>query len=424
MEQLIPTEPEEGQLTGSASGTATEASAGDAYATAIYEAIRQHWTTPTGLVTEAQLAHLVAAIKIRVADDGTILENKVIRSSGNNFFDDSCVTAIQATRKVPPPPANMRRLPPRIRAGIRRKGPEMKRGIRGLGGGRRAVAVRIGIVSVSVSVGVLNGGMAYGQAAPVSGGGDEDLPKIRITPSGGDLFRLALPRRSGDGDLTGGALEAETRDLDISGIFHLLDPDSFPADLQNEGLGFSRRCVASRRAGRRQDEDRPHRQRRGARGAALRHGPRRGPGDGANLPRHRGARCRPPVRQRRVGYFTGQPGSSARASRSRSAARPARRSISIDMDGSRSQVLTAMHSDCLLPAYSPGGGEVAFTSYLRNNPDLWVVSAGGGRARRISKHSGLNTGAAWSPTAAAWRSRCRTRATPRSTVSTPATAPS
>ena len=110
MEQLIPTEPEEGQLTGSASGTATEASAGDAYATAIYEAIRQHWTTPTGLVSEAQLAHLVAAIKIRVADDGTILENKVIRSSGNNFFDDSCVTAIQATRKVPPPPANMRRL--------------------------------------------------------------------------------------------------------------------------------------------------------------------------------------------------------------------------------------------------------------------------------------------------------------------------
>ncbi|MES1207562.1 MAG: translocation protein TolB, partial [Pseudomonadota bacterium] len=42
------------------------------------------------------------------------------------------------------------------------------------------------------------------------------------------------------------------------------------------------------------------------------------------------------------------------------------------------------------------GAEIAFTSYLRNNPDLWIVSAGGGRARRVSKEPGLNTGAAWS----------------------------
>jgi len=27
--------------------------------------------------------------------------------------------------------------------------------------------------------------------------------------------------------------------------------------------------------------------------------------------------------------------------------------------------------------------------------DLWIVSAGGGRARRISSRSGLNSGAAW-----------------------------
>ena len=70
---------------------------------------------------------------------------------------------------------------------------------------------------------------------------------------------------------------------------------------------------------------------------------------------------------------------------------------SVDMDGGRMAVLTKMGSDSLLPAYSPGGGEIAFTSYLRNNPDLWIVSAGGGRARRVSKQPGLNTGAAWSP---------------------------
>ena len=70
---------------------------------------------------------------------------------------------------------------------------------------------------------------------------------------------------------------------------------------------------------------------------------------------------------------------------------------SVDMDGGRMAVLTKMGTDNLLPAYSPGGGEIAFTSYARNNPDLWIVSAGGGRARRVSKQPGLNTGAAWSP---------------------------
>jgi colicin import membrane protein len=110
LEQLIPSEPEEGQLTGSASGTATEASAGDAYATAIFDAIRKNWTTPTGLVTDGELARITTTIKIRVGDDGTIIESKLLKSSGNTFYDDSCIAAIQATRKVPPPPANVRRL--------------------------------------------------------------------------------------------------------------------------------------------------------------------------------------------------------------------------------------------------------------------------------------------------------------------------
>src|SRR5215831_13980934 len=69
----------------------------------------------------------------------------------------------------------------------------------------------------------------------------------------------------------------------------------------------------------------------------------------------------------------------------------------VDMDGGRTAVLTQMSADCLLPAFAPTGGEVAFTSFLRNNPDLWIVSAGGGRARRVSSRPGLNTGAAWSP---------------------------
>ena len=109
LEKLAEAEPEEGQLTGSATGTATEATAGDAYATAISEAIRKNWSTPTGLVTDGELARLTTVIKVRVGEDGTILENKLYKSSGNSFYDDACVTAVQATRKVPPPPASLRR---------------------------------------------------------------------------------------------------------------------------------------------------------------------------------------------------------------------------------------------------------------------------------------------------------------------------
>ena len=73
----------EGSLTGSAEGTSNQAVNGDEYATAINEAIHKHWTTPGN--------------------------PKVIKPSGNQYFDDSCVEAIKATSRVPPPPAGFKR---------------------------------------------------------------------------------------------------------------------------------------------------------------------------------------------------------------------------------------------------------------------------------------------------------------------------
>jgi TolB protein len=70
---------------------------------------------------------------------------------------------------------------------------------------------------------------------------------------------------------------------------------------------------------------------------------------------------------------------------------------SIGMDGADMAVLTQMRAPCLLPAYSPTGREIAFTSFLRGTPDLWIVPSSGGRARRVSSRQGLNTGAAWFP---------------------------
>jgi TolB protein len=50
----------------------------------------------------------------------------------------------------------------------------------------------------------------------------------------------------------------------------------------------------------------------------------------------------------------------------------------------------------VLPSWSPRG-QLAYTSYLWLNPDLFIMDGVGGRAVRISKYPGLNTGAAFSP---------------------------
>ena len=66
-------------------------------------------------------------------------------------------------------------------------------------------------------------------------GGDEDLPAVQLSGAGVEMLKLALPRAEGDS----GAGETMSKDMDITGLFQLLDPASFPAQLQSEGLGFS-----------------------------------------------------------------------------------------------------------------------------------------------------------------------------------------
>jgi TolB protein len=185
-----------------------------------------------------------------------------------------------------------------------------------------------------------------------------------------------------------------SKDLDITGIFQVLDPSSFPAQLQSEGLSFSSalwsqvgaQAVVKMRVSGGQIEGRLYVTARG---------------DAAQLSKvYKAGDVRDAVHEfvnDIVKSFTGQPGVfGSRIAVAMTGKGPHEIAV-VDMDGSRTSVVTKMNSDCLLPAFSPTGGEIAFTSYLRNNPDLYIVSASGGRARRVSKQPGLNTGAAWAP---------------------------
>ncbi len=104
----VPEESDEGQLTGSADGTATTAQEGDAYATAVNDAIKRNWSAPAGLLNDAQLAKLEAEVRVGIGPNGELQAPKIAKSSGNALFDDSCIQAVTATGRVPPPPPALR----------------------------------------------------------------------------------------------------------------------------------------------------------------------------------------------------------------------------------------------------------------------------------------------------------------------------
>jgi TolB protein len=223
--------------------------------------------------------------------------------------------------------------------------------------------------------------------------GDEDLPAIRLSGAGVEMLKLGVPKAEGD-ESARIATETLSKDMDVTGLFQVLDPASFPAQLQSEGLAFSSalwsqvgaQAVVKMKANGSALEGRVYVVARG---------------DAAVVSKtYRGGEIRDAVHEFAndiVQSFTGKRGVfGSRIAFALSGHGP-HEIATVDMDGGRMATITKMGSDSLLPAYSPGGAEVAFTSYLRNNPDLWIVPAGGGRARRVSKQPGLNTGAAWSP---------------------------
>ncbi len=102
LEALATPDDDEGSLTGSKVGTSTTAT-GDPYLATVKGTLLQNYDLPAG-ITPDQIAK-PPLISLRIAEDGTIENIKSLKSSGNSFVDDACVSAAQRTHKVPPPPA-------------------------------------------------------------------------------------------------------------------------------------------------------------------------------------------------------------------------------------------------------------------------------------------------------------------------------
>jgi hypothetical protein len=92
----------EGSLTGSRAGTATEAK-GDPYILQLVDQIGSAWTVPTTL-TDAQLAKLTAVACLTISESGALSGYKIVQPSGNSQFDSSLDAVLSTTRKLPAPP--------------------------------------------------------------------------------------------------------------------------------------------------------------------------------------------------------------------------------------------------------------------------------------------------------------------------------
>lgn len=99
-----------------------------------------------------------------------------------------------------------------------------------------------------------------------------------------------------------------------------------------------------------------------------------------------------------VKYYTGEPGFFGSKIAFTVRQRGGTSAIyAVDFDGANPYSISRNRSVNTLPSWSRSGNEVAYTSYMRDNPDLYISGAGGGRPKRLSAHRGMNTGASWSP---------------------------
>jgi TolB protein len=209
------------------------------------------------------------------------------------------------------------------------------------------------------------------------------------------MYPIAVPAMV-DADAAGKELaQVASFDLSVAGMFKVLDPQSFLADLKAEGLSIDPQKwkdvgafgVIKYRATATDVELRLYEISKGATAVLTKTYPRKGD---TRMIAHRF--CNEVVK-----YFTGEPGFFGSKIAFTAKAKGTSAIYAMDFDGKNAYAVSNNSSQNILPAWSPSGGQIAYTSFMRNNPDLYVASAGGGRPKKLSSQRGMNTGAAWSP---------------------------
>jgi TolB protein len=238
----------------------------------------------------------------------------------------------------------------------------------------------------------------FAHPAPAPAG---DGVVININNPKRSLYPIAVPQGIGDAAMAREMAEVASFDLGVAGWFKVLDPTSFLADLAAEKLsievdkwkdvgayGVVKSKVVT--TGDKIDvEFRLYEVEKGD--TAVLTKTYSGTKDAMRSLVHKW--CNEVVK-----YYTGEDGFfGSKIAFVVKAKKKGSQIAAMDFDGKGVYSVTRNSSINMLPAWSRSGGKIAFTSYMRDNPDLYVVGAGGGRPTRVAKYAGMNTGASWSP---------------------------
>lgn len=102
------TKPEEleGQADGDPDGDAAKAE-GDRYWGLLSAQVKRHYDV-SQTISETERLHLEAYVRIRIGRSGELLQAELVKSSGNELFDNAVMTALKKTAPFSPPPETLR----------------------------------------------------------------------------------------------------------------------------------------------------------------------------------------------------------------------------------------------------------------------------------------------------------------------------
>ena len=223
---------------------------------------------------------------------------------------------------------------------------------------------------------------------------------FKISAGGRDLYKLGIPVSQGPKDTGTIVADVAANDLGLSGYFKAIDRGAYLANAATEGLTINPQdwknvgaegVIKSRVTPYGSEVKLEFRLYEVAKGdQAVLMKDYRGPTSMTRMFVHQF--CNEVVK-----YFTGEDGFfNSRMAFSGPTGNRRRDIFVMDWDGDGAHSVTRA-SQNILPSWNPSGGEIAFTSYLKGNPDLYAVAIGGGAPRVISHRPGINMNAAFSP---------------------------
>ncbi|HSM92297.1 MAG TPA: Tol-Pal system beta propeller repeat protein TolB [Anaeromyxobacteraceae bacterium] len=228
----------------------------------------------------------------------------------------------------------------------------------------------------------------------------QERPVIEVGSPNFQPLPIAIAPFSPDGDATAReAWETVRADLNLSGVFKVLDPKGFLADpgegLQAATIKFARwgdvgadglvKAKVGGDAGQASAELHLFDVRAGREllSTAV-------SGGGARAVGHQ-------IADAVLQYYTREPGVFDTRIAAIRKTKEGRELVLFDVDGKRSQVLLSEKMLILMPSWRPDGKELLVTSYRNGRPELWTYRLADRSFRKLVSVGSLTMGGTWSP---------------------------